>query len=668
MKKVKPLEMEKGAMFPFGATFSGTGINFAVYIKDAEKVLLCLFHENNLDSPYEKFALHETGNIWHGYVKNLVPTVVYGYEVTNKQSTQLVVDPYAKSIASGSKWQDVSRKDFSYKPLGKVVENNFDWEGDESPHIPKKDLIIYEMHVRGFTRHASSCVKHPGTFHGIMEKIPYLKELGINAIELMPIQEFCEEDVIQENPHTHTKLHNYFGYSTFNFFSLMNRFAKESIDNKGVNEFKTLVKELHKNGIEVILDVVFNHTLEGNEQGPQLSFKVLDESAYYILNDQKQHMNFSGCGNTFNCNHPIAMELIIDVLRHWVLEYHVDGFRFDLAAIFNRGQDGAPVECPPILDFISKDPVLSSTKLIAEPWDAGGLYSLGQFASYGARWSDWNGKYQQSVRNFIKGSPHQKGLFASALTGSAELFPNSPYGSINYIAAHDGFTLADLVSYNEKHNEANGENNQDGTNSNESWNCGFEGDTDNKYILNLRQRQMRNFHLALMLSQGIPMLLMGDEYGHTRYGNNNPWCQDNEINWFLWDVLKKNKDFYQYYRFLINFRKSHSLLHAENRWGEKEIKWHGLNSEQPEWENDNRLIAFTLHSPDGEMNLYAAFNSSHQHHHLLIPNPMEGKKWKWVVNTKNPPLEEFFESNRRSVLEKNTYIIAPYSSILLQIC
>lgn len=660
------MELEKGFVFPFGAVVLSEGINFSLYAKEVEAVTLCLFHENEIHTPFEKIELHRTGDIWHIFVKGISPTIAYGYEIKKKDATLFALDPYAKNILSEPKWQSPSRKEFTYKPLGKVVQHFFNWENDSPPLIPKKELVIYEMHVRGFTCHSSSKVQHPGTFKGMIEKIPYLLELGVNAVELMPIQEFCEEDVVQVNPENQTKLHNYFGYSTINFFSLMNRYASESSEDKAMVEFKTLVKELHKNKIEVILDVVFNHTLEGNEKGQVLSYKCLDNKAYYMVNNENQYLNFSGCGNTFNCNHPITMELIIQALRYWVMEYHIDGFRFDLAAIFNRGYDGTPLEKAPIMEFISNDPVLSGIKLIAEPWDAGGLYQLGKFASYGPRWSDLNGKYQQNIRNFIKGTPHQKGFFAGAIAGSKEFFPLSPFSSINYIVMHDGFSLADLVSYNEKHNLANGENNNDGNNQNESWNCGQEGRTTNKRVLRLRQKQMRNFHLALMLSQGIPMFLMGDEYGHTRLGNNNPWGQDNEINWFLWSKLEENKSFYNFFRFLIHFRKNHPLFHIENHWSEKEIKWHGLKPEQPEWEKDHRLIAFTFHYPTGEAGLYAAFNASQIYQDLIIPNPGEGKGWQWVINTNNNPPTDFYDESNQVKLTENSYHIAPYSSILLK--
>lgn len=658
------MKIAKGRLFPFGASYLENGMNFALYAKEAQTVALCLFQQKEDEQPSEKFDMHRTGDIWHIFVQDLHSSFAYGYEVKKKDKTHLILDPYAKCILSGAEWQKKSRKESNYRPLGKVVLHHFDWENDQPPNIPKNELIIYEMHVRGFTRHPSSKVQFPATFRGMVEKIPHLLDLGINAVELMPIQEFCEEDLILSHPDTDEKLHNYFGYATINFFSPMNRYASQSFEDGALVEFKTLVKELHKNGIEVILDVTFNHTMEGNEQGPILSYKGLDPKAYYILNDKNQYMNFSGCGNTFNCNHPVTMELIIQALRHWVIEYHVDGFRFDLASVFNRGRDGTPLESSPLMQCLSEDPVLSAIKLIAEPWDPGGLYQIGKFASFGPRWSEWNGDYQKSVRKFIKGNPNSKSLFANALTGSANHYPFNPFSGVNYITAHDGFTLADLVSYNSKHNLANGENNNDGTNDNESWNCGYEGETENKKVLNLRQRQMRNFHLTLMLSHGIPMLLMGDEYGHTKKGNNNPWCQDNELNWFLWDQIEKSRDFNRFFKLMIAFRKKHPLLKNERHWTDQEMRWHGINPEQPDWEKENHFIAFSLHDPTGHSALYAAFNASQIYQNVVIPPPNENKNWLCVVNTKNKPPFDFMEEPQPISL--NAMRLAPYSSILLK--
>lgn len=669
------MQVLKGSAYPFGATPNVEGVNFAVYVKEASKLSICFFEESNLSQPFQEVelnpALHKTGEVWHALVKGLPTVFAYAYRVFSKGqegSSNLILDPYAKAIASDPVWHDQPNPETIYRPLGKVItQPTFDWEDDLHPNIPKKDLIIYEMHVRGFTRHPSSKVQCPGTYQGVIEKIPYLLDLGINAVELMPVYEFNEQEAQQSNPETHQKLHNYFGYSTVNFFSPMNRYASRSDGEQAINEFKAMVKELHRHGIEVILDVVFNHTFEGNEKGPVISFKGLDPHAYYMINAEGQYLNFSGCGNTFNCNHPVTREFIIDALRYWVLEMHVDGFRFDLATIFNRAGDGTPLDNAPHIEALSHDPILASRKLIAEPWDAGGLYQLGAIALRDLRWSEWNGKYRDVVRCFIKGSTDQKKAFAGVITGSHDIYGNkgSPYSSINFITAHDGFSLADLVCYNEKHNLANGEENRDGTNNNDSWNCGFEGPTDQKKVINLRKKQIRNFHLALMISQGIPMILMGDEYAHTRKGNNNTWCQDNELNWFLWEQLEIEAGFYRFYRGLIHFRKQHPLLRRESFFGENDVKWHGLVPNQPDWEHDSHFIAFSLHFPNGEPGLYIAFNTSHVYQSVKLPPPGEGKAWQWVVNTHNLFPDDFFEGTRRKKFDQPAYRMAPYSSIML---
>jgi len=390
---------------------------------------------------------HKNGTLWHAFIQDPPETFGYAYHIKRNSSKSLlenIVDPYAKWILSDHKWHASSRKKNTYQPIGKVFRDRFDWENDQSPNIAKKDLVIYEMHVRGFTAHASSKVNTPGTFKGVIEKIPHLIELGINAVELMPIQEFNEEEAININPQTQQKLHNYFGYSTVNFFSPMNRYATDS--RMAAQELKVLVKELHRNKIEVILDIVFNHTFEGNENGPIVTFKALDAPAYYLINSENKFLNYSGCGNTFNCNHPYAREFIISVLRYWVIEYHIDGFRFDLAAIFNRGKEGSPIENAPLMELLSSDPVLSSKKLIAEPWDGNGLYQLGKFAATDEVWLEWNASFQNSVRHFIKGSSNYKKSFAEALSGSSDIFKTSPSCSINYVTSHDGFTLIDPLS------------------------------------------------------------------------------------------------------------------------------------------------------------------------------------------------------------------------------
>jgi isoamylase len=674
MKKqpIANLETSPGKPYPFGTALLPEGVNFAVAAKEAQKLFLCLFDENEQSKPFKEIELHpslnKTGDVWHICLKGLPPFVLYSYRLVpdaSKDTSYLLLDPYARLVASHPTWG--SRPNDPYRPLGKVIiQSAFDWQEDKFPRIPNKDLIIYEMHIRGFTQDTSSQVQHPGTYLGVIEKIPYLKELGVNALEIMPIHEFNEEEAVQINPKTKQRLFNYFGYSTVNFFSPMMRYASQSIQDKALIEFKTMVRELHKNGIEVILDVVYNHTFEGNQMGPTLSFRGLNLKAYYMIDGQGNYLNFSGTGNTFNTNHPWTRELILESLRYWVTEMHVDGFRFDLASILTRAENGAPLSNAPIVDAISLDPILSQTKLIAEAWDAGGLYQVGRFYP-GDRWSEWNGRYRDVVRRFIKGTPGHKAPFATALCGSQDLYGwgRRPTCSVNFITAHDGFSLADLVSYNEKHNEANGENNRDGFDHNDSWNCGLEGHSSNKKIVYLRERQIRNFHLALMVSQGIPMVLMGDEYAHTRHGNNNAWCQDNELNWFLWDRLDVRPGFHRFFRSLIQFRKEHPQLGRDEFMEDKDITWHGLNPLNPDWGNDNRFVAFTLNSETGP-DLYIAFNAAHVAQNITIPPAGQGKQWLWVVNTHNPPPDDFFDEEHRQKVVITTYRIHFYSAIMLK--
>lgn len=668
------LSISQGHPYPFGATIEGEGVNFAVAAKDAKKLSICLFEEN---PPFRLLkeveldpAVHQTGDVWHVYIQGAPPSFLYAFRIMPyppHEGSYLVLDPYAKQVVSHSTWME--NRDEPYKPFGKVApHSSFDWQGDKFPKIPKQELVIYEMHVRGFTCDASSEAEHPGTYLGIIEKIPYLKELGINAIELMPIHEFNENEAIHVNPKTKEKLCNYFGYSTVNFFSPMNRYASQSTGENALIEFKTMVRELHKNGIEVILDVVYNHTAEGNEKGPALSFKPLNRNGYYMIDPQGNYLNFSGCGNTFNSNHPLVYELILNSLRYWVTEMHVDGFRFDLASILTRSENGTPLPKAPIVEAISLDPILAGTKIIAEAWDAGGLYQVGSFYP-GDRWSEWNGRYRDIVRRFIKGTSDHKKIFATAICGSQDLYGDgkAPICSINFITAHDGFSLADLVIYNGKHNEENGEDNRDGSNQNDSWNCGFEGHSSNKKVVLLRERQIRNFHLALMVSQGIPMVLMGDEYAHTRHGNNNTWCQDNELNWFLWNRLNVRPGFHRYYKSLIEFRKNHPLLKKETFLSDKDITWHGINPSAPDWDNDNRFVAFTMNSDQGA-ELYIAFNAGHTGQTITFPPASAGKVWNWVVNTYNLSPNDFFDEEQGEAIQGNSFRIHSYSAIMLRAC
>lgn len=660
-----------GLPFPFGASFQNGGINFAIFAKNLDHLALAIFHENDLFQPYQIFDLNplinKTGNVWHLFIQGLPPNAIYGFQVKRKgeEKSMMLLDPYAKAVIAAPHW--IPAEENSYHPLGQVIRPEpFDWEGDIHLNIPMKDLVLYEMHVRGFTRDQSSLVAHPGTYLGLIDKIPYLNQLGINAVELMPVHEFDEGEVLLRCPYTGERLVNYFGYSPVNYFAPMSGYATSHEGEKIHREFKEMVKAFHQHGIEVILDVVFNHTAEGNEKGPILSFKGFDRKTYYMIDNQDHYRNYSGCGNTVNSNHPIVIDLIIEALRYWVTEMHVDGFRFDLASIMTRSENGVPLTNPPLVDAIAKDPVLSSTKLIAEAWDAAGLYQVGAFMPKSLRWYEWNGKYRDTVRCFINGRSNYKSAFATAICGSQDLYGvgRAPYCSVNFVTAHDGFSLADLVSYNMKHNYGNGEGNRDGFDYNDSWNCGVEGHTSNRKVIALRQRQMRNFFLALMISQGVPMMLMGDEYGHTRDGNNNTWCQDNELNWFLWNKLEENKEFFRYCQNLIALRKEFSLFRREAFLTEKDIVWHGIYPNNPDWGHDNRFLAFTLKGIGDEPSFYAAFNASADFNTIQLPITPNGKQWHCVVNTENSSPNDFFETP--IPIEKSEIKMIPHSALLLK--
>lgn len=665
-------KLDRGFPYPFGVSRHPGGYNFALFSRNAHAVSLCLFPPGDQDSRVE-IPLHpkvnKTGNVWHVFVTDLPGEYAYGYRVDGPydplrghyfDNRHIMLDPYAKQVEGSTEWgasPPIRSPHISAGIVDPLLEP-FDWGDDEHPNIPMKELIIYEMHVRGMTQDPSSSVKNNGGFEGIIEKIPYLKSLGVNAVELMPIHEFNELGNINRHPFTGEHLYNYWGYSTINFFSPMRRYGT-------ISAFKKLVKELHANGIEVILDVVYNHTAEGNEDGPTLSFKGIENSVYYMLGPGGEYCNFTGCGNTVDCNHPVVREMIRESLRYWVMEMHVDGFRFDLASILTRSHDGIPLLNPPLIEALSDDPILADTKLIAEAWDAGGLYQVGSFPGKG-RWAEWNGKYRDCVRRFIKGTDGVVGEFATRISGSEDLYGKGrlPSHSINFITAHDGFTLADLVSYNEKHNWDNGESNRDGSNDNESWNCGIEGTTKNEEILKLRLRQMKNLHLALMVSQGVPMILMGDEYGHTKYGNNNTWGHDSRLNWFQWDTLEKRQAFFRFYQKAILFRKNHPVLTRSQFLGDQDVKWHGIEPKKPDWGSKSRFIACTLPDTLNNYALYIAFNA--HHHEVTVHLPWRDTPWYRIIYTANDSPDDFVEESEAPVHSSKTFTFAPYSSLLLK--
>lgn len=680
MMSLSNLTFHKGFPSPFGISAQEQGINFSLASKQATEVVLCLYYRNTQELVAE-FPLspneNKTGDIWHIMIRELTDTDNFAYAYKIRCDSEDIIskniplnDPYAKSMATGISWgnSELNSSNPIYLPLADLhIAEPFDWEGDTPPNIPINRLIIYEMHVRGFTQDISSSATHPGTFLGLIEKIPHLVELGINAVELMPVHEFNELEYRHTHPLVKKPMFNYWGYSTVNFFSPMNRYATTNQANAAIREFKMMVKELHRHKIEIILDVVFNHTAEGGLSGVILSFKSIDNAIYYILDKDGNYFNFSGCGNSVNANQPSVSELIISCLRYWVTEMHVDGFRFDLASALTRDGDGLPMTKAPLIKAIAVDPLLANVKLIAEPWDAVGLYQVGNFDPESKRWHEWNGKYRDCVRRFIKGTNGTNGEFAMRLCGSEDLYcKRTPCNSINFITAHDGFTLHDLVAYNEKHNMQNGEDNRDGSNENESWNCGAEGETTNKKIITLRERQMRNFHLALMVSQGIPMLSMGDEYGHTKHGNNNTWCQDSPLNWFLWDKLSLDEGFYRFYRMLIHFRKNHSLFQRTTFLTNKDVDWHGIDPLKPDWSGSSRVVAFTLKDHLHNRDIYVAFNAHDYSVNLHLPNPPHSKHWHWVVNTANNSPSDIYEKNIGPVINEYAYKMISHSAIMLE--
>ena len=665
-----------GAPSPLGATIDNDHINFALFSALATDVWLCLF-ERDTGKLYAEIPLfphiNKTGDVWHIAIQKPEIPTVYAYRTLPLLNPKqyFLLDPYAKSLCVTNVWgknNELKDHESIYHPLAELPgKETFDWENDAPPKTPLNDLIIYEMSVRAFTRDPSSNAANPGTFLGIIEKIPYLVELGVNAIELLPVQEFNECEYMPTHPLVKSPLYNFWGYSTVNFFAPMNRFASSNAPGAAIREFKTMVKKLHQNGIEVILDVVFNHTAEGDETGPIISFKGIDNTTYYLRDEHGAYLNYSGCGNSLNANHPFVLAFIVDCLCYWVTEMHVDGFRFDLASALTRGSDGTPLHNAPVIEAITNHPILSKIKLISEPWDAAGLYQVGNFAAETKLWSEWNGKYRDGIRRFIKGSPWSSGEFATRLCGSEDLYHNrGPGNSINFVTAHDGFSLADLVSYNCKHNIDNGEGNRDGSSDNISWNCGEEGATSNKKILALREKQMKNFHLALMLSQGVPMLTMGDEYAHSKNGNNNTWCQDNTLNWFRWDRLKSNDSFYRFYRSLISFRKKHPILKRQSFLTHSDVDWHGLEPFMPDWNSDIRMVAFTLKDHKHDNDLFVAFNSQDHTQLIELPPPPYAKRWRWAVNTGNPSPDDFYEPKDAPIQKESAYRLAPFSAIVLE--
>ena len=669
---VNGFQIRPGFFREFGAVAIPGGVNFTIHTHGATSCELLLFHRK-AEEPYAVIPFPESYKIGFCYsmiVFDLdIEEFEYAYRLDGPydekkglrfDKNKILLDPYARAVTGQSQWGHVNNAQHGYR--ARVVQSNFDW-GDQRHHsIPMEDLIIYELHVRGFTMDESSGVKHHGTFEGLREKIPYLKELGVNAVELMPIFEFDEmRDVrlIDEN-----ELIDFWGYNPVSFFAPNTSYCSSMEYNREGLELKTLIKDLHDNGIEVILDVVFNHTAEGNEFGPCFSFKGFDNNIYYMLTPDGHYYNFSGCGNTLNCNHPVVRDMILECLRYWVIEYRVDGFRFDLASILGRNDDGTPLSQPPLLRSLAFDSILGNVKLIAEAWDAGGLYQVGSFPSW-KRWAEWNGRYRDDMRRFLKGDDFLAQTAAARITGSPDLYDPAYRGgnaSINFLTCHDGFTLYDLYSYNQKHNEANGWGNTDGADDNNSWNCGVEGETDDPAILALRKRLMKNACAVLLCSRGTPMFLSGDEFADTRYGNNNPYCQDNLISWLDWSLLKKNKDLFDFFQYMIQLRKDHPVIRKDlepSYLGVPAMSTHGLTPDETNFSGDSHVVCVRFagynETTQKEDLVYLAVNSGWFPVTLTLPELPEHYKWKVAVNTGDPKCQ-FFHKNSMPTVESKIFL------------
>ena len=665
--QLKPLDticgfqVRPGFFLDFGATVIPGGVNFTIQSHKATSCELLLFHRE-AEEPFAVLPFPDNYRIGFCYSMIVfgldIEEFEYAYRLDGPYDekkglrfdrTKILLDPYARAVTGQSHWGHKNNPQHGYR--ARVVHSNFDWGQQRHTSIPMEDLIIYELHVRGYTKDASSGVKHPGTFDGLKEKIPYLKGLGVNAVELMPVFEFDEmrdARLIDEN-----LLLDFWGYNPVSFFAPNTSYSSSKEYNREGMELKSLIKELHDQNMEVILDVVFNHTAEGNEFGPSFSFKGFDNQIYYMLTPDGHYYNFSGCGNTLNCNHPVVQNMILDCLRYWVIEYRVDGFRFDLASILGRNEDGTPLHQPPLLRSLAFDSIIGNVKLIAEAWDAGGLYQVGSFPSW-KRWAEWNGRYRDDMRRFLKGDDFLSQAAARRITGSPDLYDPVFRGrnaSVNFLTCHDGFTLYDLYSYNEKHNEANGWGNTDGADDNNSWNCGVEGDTTDPSVLALRRKMMMTACAVLMCSRGTPMFLAGDEFADTRYGNNNPYCQDNLISWLDWSLLEKNRALYEFFRYMIHFRKAHACIRKDlepSYLGFPSMSLHGLTPWKPDLPESSHTACVlfsgyddTLHKEDL---VFLAVNTHWCSAALTLPQLPDGYTWKIAVNTGDKKQQTFTDS------------------------
>lgn len=677
--------MLSGISYPLGASVQPGGVNFSLFSKHCQKVELLFFDHQDASYPSRVIELDRKFNrtyyYWHIFVKGIDHGQLYAYRIDGPfdpgkghrfDGSKVLLDPYSRAVVAGDRYDRQaakSRGDNCPQSMRSVVidSRRYDWEGDEFPRLPFSRSIIYEMHVGGFTRHPSSGIapQKRGTYAGLIEKIPYLQSLGINTVELLPVQQFDEQDAPES-------LSNYWGYSPIAFFAPHAGYCSSKDPTRPVDEFRDMVKALHRAGIEVILDVVFNHTAEGNSDGPMLSFRGIENRAYYLLDRAApaRYLDFTGCGNTINANHSIVRRMILDCLRYWVAELHVDGFRFDLAAVFSRDEWGEPSKNPPIIWEIESDPVLAGTKIIAEAWDAAGLYQVGSFI--GHRWAEWNDPFRDDVRRFVRGDPGAVRKLSARLTGSRDLYPQAdrePNRSINFVTAHDGFTLNDLVTYNFKHNEPNLHNNKDGSDHNLSWNCGVEGPTADPQVNHLRLKQIKNFLCLLLVSQGTPMILMGDEIRRSQRGNNNAYCQDNELSWFDWSGIEREADLLRFFRELVSLVQTCSVFREEKFWigesGKDQLTWHGARLGQPDWHDNSHSLAFTLVNAGCSEHLHIILNAYSQDLAFDLPPLPPHQNWHRLVDTSLPSPEDITSPATARPVSMNQYPARAQSTVML---
>ena len=687
-----------GSPLPLGVQARDGGVNFAIFSRHASRVRLEFFDHPADGLPARTIdldpAFHRTGDVWHVWVANTSPGPLYGIRMDGPYApheghrfnfNRLLLDPLARAISRLPRWDfaaslgydaEASEKDLvpsdsdnsSSMPKCIVFDAPFEWGGDQPLRHHWSKTVIYETHVRGLTIHPSSAVESPGTYRGLIEKIPYLKLLGVTTVELMPVQEFNEQSIARRNPRNDMPLTNYWGYDPVVFCAPKASYSSSGGSGQQKLEFMEMVQALHRADVEVILDVVFNHTAEGNELGPTLCFRGIDNSIFYTLGkDKRCYEDFAGTGNTINANHPVVRDHILSALRYWAVEMHVDGFRFDLASVLGRDETGKLLANAPLLERIAEDPILRDVKIIAEAWDAAGAYEVGSFSE--RRWAEWNGRYRDDVRRFWRGDDGMMGLFASRICGSADIYSNSgkgPEGSINFITCHDGFTLNDLVSYRDKHNEANGENNHDGTNANFSDNCGIEGPTNDREIEALRKRQIKNLLLTLFVSRGVPMLLGGDEFRRTQWGNNNAYCQDNETSWYDWSLAGRNSEILRFAQGMIAFRRAHPVLSEENFYTDEDIHWFGPQGGPPQWSDPAEKKFACLVQEGEERAIFMMFNSGLETCDFVVPMPPAESRWYIAVDTAKEAPGDLFPENEELLCENSaTFHLLPRSSVIL---